>query len=100
MEKELEIKLRGNFEKALNDFNFVKVHDVMNYLDWTWGGNEHNPSQKQMIVAVEELFEHAIERSSQEFTHVYHYSGGFRVTIYNNGKVNIQFVVEETESPN
>lgn len=98
MEKELEIKLRSNFEETLNRFDFAKVHDVMEHLDWTWWDSKHTPTQERMIAAVTELFNNTMSRNYEEFTNAYCYSGGFCVTIYNDGKVRIQFIVEDIES--
>lgn len=96
MEKELEYEIRVNFNEVLNRFNFSKVYDTMNYLGWTWGGQNHSPSQAQMIETVYQLFEHAIEdfkgleRSCS--------TGGFLVRIRSTGKVEIQFILTQSYS--
>jgi len=96
MDTELEYKLRDNFAKALNDFNFKNVHNVMRYLDWTWHNEEQAPTQIQMIEMVEELFEHAI-KNVEDTGFSYSASGGFFVTVFESGTVLIHFVVEESE---
>jgi hypothetical protein len=98
MNKELESKIRFNFTQALNQFNFANVYTIMNYLGWTWCEENHSPSQIQMIETVKELFEHAIK--SFEGSYSYVSSGGFLVRIYENGRVEIHFIVEESEYSN
>jgi len=95
MDKKLEYKIRDNFSEALEDFDFEKVHNTMNYLDWHWGGDNHAPSLVQMIELVKELFECAMNDFKET---VCTSSGGFRVRIYEKGRVEIQFVVTESYS--
>lgn len=91
MEKELESKLRINFETALNNFNFSKVHNVMEFLDWRWYG-EGVPSQIQMIETVKNLFNHALNENSVSTG-----TGGFYVELHKNEIVEIRFVLAESE---
>ena len=78
-------------------FNFTTVYDTMNYLGWTWRGEEFSPSQDEMIYMVErELFEYALKSFKNETITVS--SGGFTVRIFENGRVQIQFVVESSQS--
>ena len=95
MEKELEYKIRDNFSEALERFDFSKVYNVMKYLDWTWCGEKTPPYLIQMIATVKELFEIAIKDFEET---VWTSSGGFTVRIYGKGRVEIQFVIEESES--
>ena len=98
MNKELESKIRVNFSEALNNFNFAIVFVVMNYLAWTWHDEKHSPSQIQMVECVKELFEYAIK--DFDYSDIYTSSGGFTVKINESGQVEIQFIVEESESFN
>lgn len=96
MDKKLEFKIRCNYDEALNRFDFAKVHGVMDYLGWTWCGEENSPSQIQMIKKVDELFKIAIDdfNGSERWVS----TGGFTVIITEKGKVIIQFIVEESYS--
>lgn len=97
MDKELEYKIRANFAEALNRFDFAKVYDVMNYLDWCWHDEKHSPSQAQMIEMVEnELFEYAINNFKGKEINTF--SGGFTIRIYPGGKVSIEFVITQADS--
>lgn len=95
MDKEIEYKIRDNFSEALERFDFEKVYRVMDYLNWRWGGDNHAPSLVQMIEMVKELFECAIKDFKETLCVS---SGGFRVRIYEKGRVEIQFVVGESYS--
>lgn len=96
MNKELESKVRINFSKALNDFDFGTVHNVMNYLNWTWHGESTSPSKKHMIEMVEELFEDGITYFKNSSICIA--SGGFYIRIHETGAVEIQFVVKHSEA--
>ena len=96
MEIELESKLRSNLKEALGWFDFSKVYRVMNFLDWKWAGSSDTPTQYEMIEAVEELFERAVEYFKDTSSRVQ--SGGFSVKIWKSGNVEIEFVVESSKS--
>lgn len=96
MNIEFEHKVRTNFAEALSRFNFKTVHDVMDYLDWYWLADKTPPSQMQMIETVSELFEYAIK--SFKDSDSYAATGGFLVRIWESGRVEIQFIVEESYS--
>jgi len=96
MNKELEFKVRDNFSEALERFDFSKVYNVMKYLDWTWCGEKTPPYLIQMIATVKELFRIAMEDFNG--SEIWVSTGGFTVNISENGKVRIQFIVEESYS--
>jgi hypothetical protein len=97
MDKELEYEVRANFSEALESFDFGKVYDIMNCLDWYWQGDSHPPFTIQMINMVkDELFKIAIHNFKGDETRAS--SGGFTVIIHESGRVRIQFIVEESYS--
>jgi hypothetical protein len=96
MDKELENKLRINFEEALNRFNFAKIYSVMEFLDWCWYDENHSPTQEQMIESVKERFESALKNLKASELSISG-SGGFFVELFKSGKVRIQFIVDESE---
>jgi hypothetical protein len=82
-------KIRENFEEALDNFNFEKVHMIMQFLGWTWfADNANPPSIMQMKKEVETLFNDVLNGSDIISTG----SGGFKVSVYMNGDVNIEFI--------
>lgn len=89
-------KIRTNFRDALADFSFIKVYDVMHYLNWTWGGARRPPEYSEMMGVVKMLFEDALEDYRGEMISTS--SGGFEITIYNSGNVGIRFVLSRSFS--
>lgn len=81
------------------DFNFYKVREVMNHLDWYWFGDTTAPSVRCMQQTVNRLFNDAYNASlycGESFTAG---TGGFQVTV--NANVNyasLKFIVEESNS--
>lgn len=97
MEKEIEKIARKEFKIVLEKFNFDKVRNVMDYLDWHWGGNELPPSRVEMRDMVTHLFEDAL-RFSRDDNGITCGSGGFQIQIFRSGNVEIRFIVEVTHS--
>ena len=98
MNKELKIQFCDNFEKAINNFDFAKVHSVMNFLDWQWNG-QGVPSQAKMIDCVEELFRDAIKcyKEGESVLGI----GGFYVELWEDeARVEISFVLTSQEWSN
>jgi hypothetical protein len=97
MEIELENKLRRNLEEALGWFDFSSVYKAMTALDWTWGTDANTPSPDEMIKTVRELFEEAV-KYFKDSDYSFCQTGGFSVKVWKNGKVEIDFIVESSES--
>jgi hypothetical protein len=88
-------KLRNNFEDVLMQFDFQKVHMVMNLLGWTWGGEKETPTVQDMEETVRELFDHSVKDLENGQNLAIHSTGGFEVEIHRNGNVFIRFILEE-----
>lgn len=81
------------------DFNFYKVREVMNYLDWYWFGDTTAPSVRRMQQTVNKLFNDAYNASlncGEMWTTA---TGGFQVTVdANSNYASLKFIVEESNS--
>ena len=82
-------------EKVIENFDFVKVHKVMESLNWTCENNKKKkiPSIKRMKKHVRELYEDC-KKSKQDCCS----SGGFEVSIWKeDGEeiINVKFILEE-----
>jgi hypothetical protein len=97
-----DIKIRNNFELALNNFDFLRTYQVMDALDWTWWWDSGGkiPSQEKQIQEVKAIFERALNECSKTETNRMELgTGGFYVVIYTkSNKVEIKFVIEESYS--
>lgn len=97
MDANLESILMKNFEKAVVEFDFQKVHAVMEQLDWKWYVHKKGsvvPNAKDMIVMVTSLFKEAmanLEGTERQTV----FSGGFEVEINTYGTVDLRFIAEE-----
>ncbi len=90
-------EIRDNFEYVLSNFQFYKVYMTMHNLGWTWAGSYLTPSINDMEETVKELFENALMDRFENGRRICE-SGGFRVEIYEDGVVNIEFIVEQSSS--
>ena len=102
MDNKTESIIRSNFETALLEFDFVKVHSVMTFLDWEWCGDHdtgmHVPSIVEMIRSLEDLLNRAIRFMEHGYSSVG--TGGFKVDIFDDSNVEISFVVTDSRSYN
>lgn len=84
-------------EEVIENFDFVKVHKVMESLNWTWANNKKSknkiPSIKRMKKRVRELYEDC-KKSKLDCCS----SGGYEVSIWKeDGEeiINVKFILEE-----
>jgi hypothetical protein len=97
MDIKLEGILRANFEKAVCNFDFPKVHSVMEQLDWKWSVRKKGyviPDTIDMIANVTSLFDDAMANLEGTEKQVV-FSGGFEIEINVYGTVDIRFIAEE-----
>jgi hypothetical protein len=96
MDGKTESIIRANFETALLEFDFVRVHSVMEFLDWEWCGKDerHVPSIVEMIRSLEDLLKSAINFMDDGFSSVA--TGGFMIEIFDDNSVEISFVVTDS----
>ena len=70
---------RSKLEELLSEFDFEKVHKIMDLLDWTWAGVCGIPEREDMIPVIKSLYdsiEGAVLRSEKSFAA----TGGFTLT--------------------
>lgn len=80
-------------EEVIENFDFVKVHKVMESLNWTWVNKNKIPSIKKMKKHVRELYEDCKKNKLDCCS-----SGGFEVSIWKeDGEeiINVKFILEE-----
>lgn len=84
-------------EEVIENFDFVKVHKVMESLNWTWANNKKSknkiPSIKRMKKRVRELYEDCKKGKVDCCS-----SGGYEVSIWKeDGEeiINVKFILEE-----
>ena len=76
------------FEAAIEEFDFKKVHMIMNLLGWTWGGSNTTPTVIEMRKHVTKLFYEMINGNFLSSS-----SGGFQVR-RDDEFIHIEFIVE------
>jgi hypothetical protein len=70
---------RSKLDELLKEFDFEKVHKIMNLLDWRWVGVLGIPEEEDMILVIRSLFNSikgAIIRKERSFAA----TGGFKLT--------------------
>lgn len=83
-------------EEVIENFDFVKVHKVMESLNWTWVTKKKKvkiPSIKKMKKRVRELYEDCKKGKLDCCS-----SGGFEVSIWKEDDeeiLNVRFILEE-----
>ena len=98
MDKKFELILRDNFEECLENFDFHKVHEVMDFLDWKWCGYDEVPNEYAMITTARELFEDCLKYEKNGNSQVG--TRGFTIEIWDSGLVEVRFVLESWTSEN
>jgi hypothetical protein len=96
-----EESIRNNFANVVNNFDFSKVYQVMNILDWTWYDSGETPSQSKLIEGATQVFESALNKFSKNKNNeeIRMGSGGFYVSIFSITEIVVlEFVVEEQHS--
>lgn len=77
----------------LKDMDFEKIHNVMNFLDWTWTNSESGekiiPDVNELSANAELCMNKAIESDFDYFN-----SGGFECEIIE-GAIELKFVIEK-----
>ena len=97
-ESKLTFTQRMKVQNIMKDFNFQKVHDVMEQLDWKWAMSKYGvPTIDELKTEAKRLLVDAcIERTCVA-------TGGFRA-VYENGSaddpdpfIGLEFIIEECE---
>lgn len=92
-----EENLQRKVDDIMLNFDFEKVHDVMDHLDWRWLGDSTPPSKETLRRAARELLEGACSERTDIST------GGFRAVYSEDGTddddpyLGLEFIVEDCE---
>jgi hypothetical protein len=82
--------MRKEVKEILENFDFIKVNEVMKFLNWTWFGGEV-PNIAKLIMRASELLEdvyNACEQNKDEYTIS---TGGFEAeAFYEDGIINLR----------
>lgn len=85
------------FEEILNEFDFNKVKQVMDYLEWTWYDTDGVPNIKEMKNSCWRLFEHVLSRYLNSKSKCIISSGGFKITLFKE-YILLEFIVAELDT--
>lgn len=88
----MDNKYEEQIEEILSNFNFRKVRDVMESLEWTWYGCGGSPNEYALIKAAERILESVVKFDKSE-THRSVATGGF-VARYTDGLLTLSFCIE------
>ena len=81
---------RSKLDELLEEFDFEKVHKIMDLLDWRWAGVLGTPEKEDMIPVVRSLFDSikgAIIRKERSFAA----TGGFKLTYNPDDEITLTF---------
>ena len=88
------MNIERNFQQALEEFDFQKIYNVMEFLKWHWYGNSTNPTIYQMKDTVNYLYKECLKSLEDENRDCVSVStGGFEVSVYKCGTIYIKFIV-------
>ena len=81
---------------VLDEFDFNKVHHVMEYLDWKWAVNdgEEVPNHYKLIKQAESLLRDVAKHYGDKKFHVVE-TGGFRATL-DNDCLGLDFILTQS----
>ncbi len=93
MEKQL---IEDNFQHAISYFDFKKVREVMEFLDWTWYGKDI-PTVEDMVETCRYLLKTCI-KDIKDDKYIKVETGGFEVTLWQDNHILIEFILTKSES--
>lgn len=91
---------QDDIDSILDEFNFEKVHQTMQALDWHWIGNPDIPTIGELRREARKRLKEAIESYKKHPEQGGRFNcGGFEATAYPDGYLRLAFVVSEWVSP-
>jgi hypothetical protein len=95
MNKETYIE---RYSYVCDNFDFEKVHGVMELLDWKWCTKTgfKVPSVSQMVILCHKLFEDCYKELEQRSYPIETSTGGFTVSVDTEGHVGLKFTLAES----
>lgn len=90
-------QLRLQAEVILQDFEFEKVHEVMEHVGWTWGNEKHAPPPTEIRKTAECLLNDVIQGVQKNGGNSEYIvgTGGLRAEYHPWGGLSLCFVLEE-----
>ena len=93
------MNIEKNYQQALEQFDFQKVYNVMEFLQWHWYNKKSIPAITELKKQVDYLYKECLKSLKDENRDCAIVStGGFEVTVYKAGTVYIKFIVEQSYS--
>jgi len=86
----------NKLQELIDEFDFERVHECMDVLNWVWAGVDGIPEKKDMIPVVKSLYS-SIEGKVLEGNYCYCTTGGFKLT-FNPDEDNELSLVFEVEN--
>ena len=92
----MDINLTEKFEQVLDEFDFIKIYNIMKFLEWKWHDADENPGVNEMIRNCKRLFQNCLDMYIRDGERGFSGSGGFEIEI-NNNHIDLRFVIESAE---
>jgi hypothetical protein len=96
MKKELKDKMIADI---MDGFDFAKVHDIMQSLDWEWAighGESEVPSMWRIMEQAKHLLEEVAGREDGKCSYIS--TGGFMAMKHEDGSLTLHFVLESFDA--
>ncbi len=94
-------KLKAQFQKIMNSFDFDTVQKIMKLMKWTYLNEKTSPSVEQLKACAESLFDSLVKNLQTSLDCNYCSSGGFKVSLYRyeeEYELTLEFVAIEKSS--
>ncbi|MBF9016688.1 MULTISPECIES: hypothetical protein [unclassified Oceanispirochaeta] len=79
--------------EVISTFDFMRVKQVMDYLNWNWAGFDGTPDEEALIKKATDLLEQVGNNPGEVCG-----SGGFRASCKQNGTLSLKFILTESWS--
>lgn len=89
----IERSFNTKTEEVISTFDFTRVEQVMDYLNWTWAGFNGTPDKEALIRKATQLLEEVRTKPGKVCG-----SGGFRASHKENGILSLKFILTESWS--
>lgn len=83
-------------DEIIKNFDFEKVHRVMVFLDWRWGGYTGDPNDRGKVPTMDELKKAARDRCEEALKFGTSVTGGFHAS-YEYGELSLKFALDTWE---
>ena len=96
-------KVKSKIEECIRCFDFIKVHNVMKFLNWEWSSLNDVPSIGDLVIHSQKHLEEALQKLDFDKEHDEYTigSGGLKVTAYwidNEVDFELEFILAEWDT--